>query len=315
MKKSFIKLLTILLVGATLFSCSQLSKGKYWIDNPTNEEIRVSIDETEYTIPANSGLDVEIEFGKHTLSHNGQSLTVFVKNSADKKVIINPTLSNYVNYAQLYVVDGTDDATFEKFYESFIKINGDSLNFKVEDDTLRMFAPIKVCNDLFIENTVNSWDYGLDESLPENSTIFSDTGQHFQTSKKKIFREKDFWNFFEEGMFKDAGLEVIIDKVAYKDMPRFNPVPENLKKVQGEKYQKFLQGYVDSYYAWFDKKGADTAEGSKPLDVTTEDSEFNTIKLKYREEYPNDPSFTDGCYEYFNQQVGINYRFNFLIIE
>lgn len=315
MKKYFKTALATLIVSATLFSCSQASKGTYWIDNPTNQEIKVSIDETEYIIPANSGLDVEIEYGKHTLKYNDQSINVFVKSSADKKVIINPTQSNYINFAQLYVVDGTDEETFNKFYEGFIKVNGDSLDFKVGEDTLRMFAPMKVYNNLFIENTVNSWDYALDEAFPSNATIFTDTGEHYQTSKKKIFREKDFWNFFQDGQLKDSGLEIMLVRVPYADLPRFAPDQENYKKVQGDNYKAFLKSYYDSYDEWFSKTGTEALAGPKKLNVIDESAEFGVLKYKYREDYPGDQSFTDAGYEYSNQQVGIAYRFNFLIID
>lgn len=315
MKNYLLHLGIIVLVTVNAVSCSQKAAGTYWIDNPTGEQIVVSVDDTEYTIPPTSGLDVEIEYGKHTLKYGDQSITVFVKSSVDKKVIINPTQSNFINYSQLYVVDGTDDETFESFYEHFIKINGDSIDIKIEGDTVRVFAPIKVYNGLFIEHTQNSWEYGLDEDLADNATIFSDTGEHFQTSRKKIFREKDFWDFFNDGALKDSDVEIIIEKTAYKDLPRFNPVPENLAKVQGEKYQQFLQAYVDSYYEWFDKTGKETLGGPKPFDVVKEDSEFNKLKLEYRELYPNDPSFTDACYEYFNAHVPVLHRFNFLIID
>lgn len=315
MKKYFKLVLATLLVSAVQLSCSGLSKGTYWVDNPTNKEIKVAIDDVECTIPANSGLDVEIEYGKHTLKYDGQSINMFVKGSADNKVIINPTQSNYVNYAQLYVVDGTDEDTFNRFYEGFIAANGDSLNFKVGEDTMKMFAPMKVYNDLFIENTVNSWDYALDEAFPSNATIFTDTGKHYQTSKKKIFREKEFWDFFQDGQLKDSGLEIMLTKVAYKDLPRFTPDQKNYKMVQGDKYKAFLKSYYDSYDEWFSKTGTEVLQGPKKLDVIDESAEFGVLKYKYREDYPGDQTFTDAGYEYSNQQVGIAYRFNFLIID
>lgn len=315
MKKHLFQILTVSLILSSLFSCSKPSRGTYLIDNPTNENITVSVDDAEYVVPANSGLDVEIEYGRHILKYNGQSITIFVKNSADKRVIVNPTLSNYVIYSQLYVTDDASEEEFNSFYESFIKINGDSIDLKIGDDTTRLFAPIKVYNDLFIEATENGWDYAINEELPDAASIFTDTGKHFQTSKKKIFREKDFWDFFNDGKFKDSSFEIIIDKIAYKDIPRFDPVPSNLKDVQGEKYQKFLQNYVDSYYDWFGSTGSDTFGGPKDFDVVSETSDFAKLKVEYRQVYPNDASFTDACYEYFNQVVSTKYRFNFLTLD
>lgn len=190
MKKHLFQILTVSLILSSLFSCSKPSKGTYLIDNPTNENITVSVDDAEYVVPANSGLDVEIEYGRHILKYNGQSITIFVKNSADKRVIVNPTLSNYVIYSQLYVTDDASEEEFNSFYESFIKINGDSIDLKIGDDTTRLFAPIKVYNDLFIEATENGWDYAINEELPDAASIFTDTGKHFQTSKRKFSERK-----------------------------------------------------------------------------------------------------------------------------
>ncbi|OTQ07814.1 hypothetical protein B6D11_14435, partial [Gilliamella apicola] len=80
LKPTLTLICSLTLVGCfdSTFSNSSVDR---WIDNPTANEIKVTIDDKELTIPAKSGIKYAFEYGKHTLKYNGDSLTFMAKPS------------------------------------------------------------------------------------------------------------------------------------------------------------------------------------------------------------------------------------------
>lgn len=207
----------------TLFftSCSDTSEGgskTFWLDNPTSSPITVSIDENSYEVPANSGIDLKIGFGKHTLSYGDETINIMVKPN-DQECIINPTLSNYVFHNEAYLVEGKED-DFTRDTERSARYFEYPLILD-SNDTIKV--PFKVIeNTLFIEKHAYSWYFGLTE--PYRNIVVHDISKIQQASvnKSKIFREKDFLEYIEN---LPEGFTLKSPKTKLSDLPAYEFIP------------------------------------------------------------------------------------------
>ncbi|OCG39184.1 hypothetical protein A9G28_10040 [Gilliamella sp. Fer1-1] len=107
------------------------------IDNPTVNEIKITIDRKELTILAKLSVNYTFEYGKHTLSYGDQSLNFIVKPSiSNTSGLINPTQSNYYLFTTFYTTANVSDEAYDKLISSHfnsvpVVINGENkrLNF------------------------------------------------------------------------------------------------------------------------------------------------------------------------------------------
>ena len=142
----------------------------YYLDNPTKNEIEVSVDNKKYLIKPETFEKIELKKGKHAIKiqHSTFSLDTFLFVN-DVNGVINPSLSDYYIYKKYY--------GYRKNKDSII----DALS-KVKIDETYYRGAIVHCHDL----TIEGFDYGLDESFPK--IIQKDT----LNDRKKIYRKKDF---------------------------------------------------------------------------------------------------------------------------
>lgn len=158
MKKStFLTLAAALLMGLAT-SCGDGFKETwaYQVDNPLEAEITVRIDDKEYDIPAKSSQEVKLTQGKHTLTYNGSSVNFVTKvNSNKHTTIMNPTLSNYIMYAYFYVRENAKNDDVTALYER------SSREYQSDEGIVKL--PAKVVHSLFIEQSHNDWQFGLDQ--------------------------------------------------------------------------------------------------------------------------------------------------------
>lgn len=176
-----------------LISCDDRNAAKpkvFWMDNPTSSPIMVVIDDMNYELPANSGANIEINFGKHTLTYNGETVRFVVKPN-DQNCVINPTLSNYIFYNEMYVVEGREDkvaAEYEKIKKAYL------FPFVLEtNDTISV--PFKVIqNTLFIEQYEYFWHFGVTQPYT-NVRLNMDNTSAATVNRSKVFREDDFLKY------------------------------------------------------------------------------------------------------------------------
>lgn len=175
-------------------SCT--NSGKYpqskliWIDNPTNAEISIKLDETNYTIPAVSTIDLDLPIGKHQLTYNGQSVN-FVSKYCDQGMILNPTLSTYIYYGELFIEDGVN------YEEEWNKLAKDILtDYQLSDSTI-VQLPFQITNDLFIEQYKYYWQYDINTPFPKGVSIQEGTGFSKSIMMKKMFRKDEFVSYLK----------------------------------------------------------------------------------------------------------------------
>lgn len=178
-----IKLFALLMVIITLTSCDRILKNQdFYLSNPTDNKITVTIDEQAYDLAANSFEVVKVKPGIHTLNFNGKTtdFNVFTENTGG---IINPTLSPHYIYSMIYAREGSFDGF--KSTDRQVKIDG----VMYEDN-------IKSTNALLIDNNLYRCKYMLGEAYPsEMVTHNKNTQGNFFN---KFFTKQEFINFFNE---------------------------------------------------------------------------------------------------------------------
>lgn len=160
-------------------------KWDYLVDNPLSQDISINIDGKDYKIPAKTTETIGLSQGKHTLTYNGSSVNFVTKINSNKSVtLMNPTLSNYMMHAYIYIREGSDSSG-QKLY------NDNTREYQSEQGAVRL--PVRVLNTLFIDKVHNNWAFFLDEdaketvrtSSPKKATVF-----------RKLYREADYLNDF-----------------------------------------------------------------------------------------------------------------------
>lgn len=246
-----ISLLSILLSGCF----SQPTAQDFWVDNPTNREITIKIDEQEYNIPANSGTFVNLSWGKHQLQYHKEQLHFFVQDNQSNQAFINPTQSNYVIFRMIYIDDNDPRAT-EEFIDWLSNTNNHQITIAVNGVEEEVTMPFSVQNDIFVEPSKESWDYFLDEALPEDLVLYSPVitrhnrqlrndpnyqAGRFQTTKKKIYREQEFITEHLQELVPEAQIQFILEKRSYADHQPFKIALTTIDAVQGDEYQNYLR--------------------------------------------------------------------------
>ncbi len=171
------------LFAALLAGCQSPSQ-EFLIDNPTDAALTLSIDGTDYQVPAHNAVPVTLPPGEHTL-RSARLGEVRVIVYADRKAgLINPTLSDYVLANEIYVTG-----------EDKLK-NFGAINARIDLDGVTFEGPFSKTHDLFIDKT---WTFGVREPFPEVQTVahVSDNGGRIST---KIFTPTDFIAYVEQGM-------------------------------------------------------------------------------------------------------------------
>lgn len=153
---------------------------KYSIDNPTDQAIKVIIDDKEaVTIEPNSfkSFEEELEKGKHTMQlENGEKTEI---NLEENSVLLNPTLTNYVKIIQEYGVG--------------IQSSANDTTVMIGDK--KYVGPIK-----FVSNApvISLTDVNYDVETDYPSVV--ETTSRGTVTKTKIFRFADFDKFYEAEM-------------------------------------------------------------------------------------------------------------------
>ncbi len=107
----------------SLVGCFESSLLDRWIDNPAINEIKLTIDGNELTIPAQSGIEYKFDYGKHTLTYNNDSLNFIVKPAKfGTTSFINSTQSNYFINTVVYSTSNVSQESMIKFHKKSSKI-------------------------------------------------------------------------------------------------------------------------------------------------------------------------------------------------
>lgn len=276
LKPTLTLICSLILVGCfdSTFSYSSVDR---WIDNPTANEIKVTIDDKELTIPAKSGIKYAFEYGKHTLKYNGDSLTFMAKPSISNNTgFINPTQSNYILLSTFYT-------NSDKVYEEMIKPYLNIIQVSVNGEPAEMELPVQIINDVFIEKNGNSWDYSVDEDLPDSLTVRGKN--QYQAYKRKMYRESDFLDTINS--------EDIDEKVSLPYTPKkFSEIKKyvlptiDLDKIECQEGREFLASQLQDWNKFFTTKGSESGDTYKQL------TSHETFKKKHSLCSGQDPNHT-----------------------
>ena len=252
------------------------------IDNPTDKEIKVSIDGNELVIPAKSSVKHTFEYGKHLLTYNGQSINFLAKPATSSNTgFINPTQSNYYMLRTYYTKSQTD---YDKRIKDDLNIFQVTINGKPEEVEL----PIKIINDIFIEKNyakyVNAWDYGINDKLPDEI-------RSKKTKKKdKLFREAEFIEYLAQSDEELKTLQFPNQPKKYADLTQYVVPNINLADIKCDEGREFVKQHLTDWNNLFTLKGEDlTKLYSK---ITSKDTFREKRSIMERCTAENDPNHT-----------------------
>ncbi|MGG5507250.1 MULTISPECIES: hypothetical protein [unclassified Myroides] len=315
--------ISLLILSGLVSSCDS-GTASYWMDNPTNETISVYIDEQMYEIPPQTKIAVDLDFGKHQLKYNDQTLNFHNGGRVNKsQAIINPTQSNYVFYKRLYI-DKNDARSTDEFVEWAMRTQSDSLRFVVNDTLMTLFVPFQVSNKVFISKTDFNWKYNIDEPMPNqvdlsspivtrrNRQLLDDPNYQagrFQETVYKIYREQDFLDFVHE--VSEDKIAFLLDKQPYAALPKATITLTKDKEVKDEAYRKEIDDHLKEFEKWLTMKGSKSTTGFKDFFFS---QKLNELRTKYLEQNPGDYSFNQATNE-LNEQLNVFMLYQLNIIE
>ena len=307
-------------------SCTTKSSAEHWIDNPTDKEIVINIDGTDITIPAQSGINYNFEFGKHTLTYNGSSVN-FMAKPPMMACIINPTQSNYIFYKNMYVNEADERAT--ESYMAWLKKQISSETTIILNDSLQtMPLPFQIVNDLFIEEINYNWDYYLEETIPANVVLrdalvtkrnrsLADDPNYqagkFQTVKSKIFRETEFLDYLKESGVED-NIQFPKNIVRYEELPKVKMATINLDSIACPPGKEAVELALEHWDRLLTLKGTDFAKEYEIVSNLRHNVLTQSLEIRCEKEYDGDYSAKAAMTKVMKVTSSLSYL-NFFIVE
>ncbi|NUF50290.1 hypothetical protein [Gilliamella sp. ESL0250] len=260
MKK--IKYSLLLVCSLILVGCSEPSSIDRWIDNPTANEIKVTIDGNELTIPAKSGVNYTFEYGKHTLSYNNDNFNFVVKPAQfGESGLINPTQSNYYLYTVIYSTSEMNNEQYEKILRENREINNIPAIIDGKEQEIEM--PAKLINDVFIEKSQYHWDYSYDQPFPKEITqeLGLKKNQSYQERLRKLYRESDFIELLKEDEQGDISFPYQPKK--FSEINQYVIPKIDLNSIKCEEGRQYMESLLNDWNHLMTLKGSDF---TKPYD-------------------------------------------------
>lgn len=186
------KKIILVITFLSLVACGDDSGSSqlFVLDNPTTTRIKVQIDDDYYVIPEQTSVNVTLSAGRHTLIYAGDNVS-FVVNPKDQPAVINPTLTPYVLYRQIY----QDDSGKDQWEE--IAVNQALTEYVLEDGEIVHLPWKYTAGELFFNRYDFNWHYGVNEPLPEVYWNSSDYDYIDTLGRVKLFRLADFYDYLE----------------------------------------------------------------------------------------------------------------------
>ncbi|HEY4540609.1 MAG TPA: hypothetical protein VIG94_11460 [Faecalibacter sp.] len=170
-------ILGVLGIIVIIYNLFLSKKDGYIIDNPTEQIIKMSINQQEYTIAPQQQVRLDLERGKHKIAYEfGNKKVDTVIEIRRPSGVINPTLSDYYVFTRPYGVRKNKDSIFTSHH--------------IAIDNKAYLGMITKEDDLYIED----FYYNLDQDYPK---IFLKSDEK-KTDLSKIFNKEDFKQFYFE---------------------------------------------------------------------------------------------------------------------
>lgn len=143
-------------VAASLIAGCSSSKVPFTVDNPTRATLQVTIDEKVLSLAPRSGVDLKLAPGRHTLTSALTGVVPFMVYAGYRGGVINPTLSTYVLFNQVFALDEKEAKRFQPHQQT------------IELEGVEFTGTIAKREGLFLER---DWRYGPREALPETIVV------------------------------------------------------------------------------------------------------------------------------------------------
>lgn len=180
------KNLVIILCTVLCFtSCDRLTSKPFYLDNPTEKAISVTIDEIAYDLPPDHAEKIQLQIGSHQMTLPDGQTVKFCITDKSRGGVINPTRSIYIKHKMTYAVS-------DKSADMLDRYNSDK---EVTIDGIPYEGPINTISDLFIDNKNLNYDYSIRTPYPDEVSV---QGNQLGTYKTKLFTKKEFIEFCEE---------------------------------------------------------------------------------------------------------------------
>ncbi len=176
------------------------------IDNPTNDEINLEIDNQKISIKPKTLIKFKTYIGEHNLVYEGKTENFRIY-SDENDYLLNPTKSSYIIGEQFYLPEGIEKIDVEKinFMREILNNEGATnrrlmLVDTISIDSLRLIGFYKKDTTLLLRKI---WDYGINEKLPKRiikkyQNTDTDEVINFldkfngRKGKVKLYRKDDF---------------------------------------------------------------------------------------------------------------------------
>lgn len=264
--------LCLFLVTLSLISCENKLKTtqNFWVDNPLEKEITVTIDDKDYNIPASSGVMVTLESGVHNLKYDGQQIK-FLSKKCNQGVLLNPTLSNYVlGYNAFF--DKDDLVKGNEQLEQIAK--GYLFDYEFEPGVVGK-APFKLANGLFIEQYEYFWNFDVANSFPSVLTVDRNSTSLGVVIQSKLFREREYLEFAKDMLPNEFTFPKNNQKLS--ELPAFTLVTQEMYPECSE--SKYIGDEVN---ARFDSLKISSGDEFNKILFRLEQMSYDTRIINYR---------------------------------
>ncbi len=244
MKKIFLLLLSVFFISNSLFAATY-DKHIFYLDNPTNKNIKITVDSKVYNLKPKTYEVLNLKMGKHIAELSDGTKVYFKIFANSKGGIINPTGATYtINYFR---------------YQS-PRI---SVDWRDPEDTV-----LPTFNDFIIDKNYIAWEYDIfeevtKESMPKKLPPNEDIHVFTKIYSPSEVKEPDYT--------KGKAIEVYSFKKSDIDMK--NP-KANLPKIDSDynipnNDDKAFQNYIKQIIA-LDKAYMDTNDAKKQKKILQE---------------------------------------------
>ena len=244
MKKIFLLLLSVFFISNSLFAATD-DKHIFYLDNPTNKNIKITVDSKVYNLKPKTYEVLNLKMGKHIAELSDGTKVYFKIFANSKGGIINPTGATYtINYFR---------------YQS-PRI---SVDWRDPEDTV-----LPTFDDFIIDKNYIAWEYDIfeevtKESMPKKLPPNEDIHVFTKIYSPSEIKEPDYT--------KEKAIEVYSFKKSDIDME--NP-KANLPKIESDynipnNDDKAFQNYIKQIIA-LDKAYMDTNDAKKQKKILQE---------------------------------------------
>ena len=244
MKKIFLLLLSVFFISSSLFAATD-GKHIFYLDNPTNKNIKITVDSKVYNLKSKTYEVLNLKMGKHIAELSDGTKVYFKIFANSKGGIINPTGATYtINYFR---------------YQS-PRI---SVDWRDPENTV-----LPTFNDFIIDKNYIAWEYDIfeevtKESMPKKLPPNEDIHVFTKIYSPSEIKEPDYT--------KEKAIEVYSFKKSDIDMK--NP-KANLPKIDSDynipnNDDKAFQNYIKQIIA-LDKAYMDTNDAKKQKKILQE---------------------------------------------